>query len=90
MPLFDLLGWILLGLLAGSISGWFVRGTRSVQGCLPTMVVGMIGGVIGGWIVRGIGNEPVQGFIGALVFATISPPEARPAMRDASWTPLPR
>ena len=48
-----------------------MRGTRSVQGCLPTMVVGIIGGVIGGWIVRGIGNEPVQGFIGALVFATI-------------------
>jgi uncharacterized membrane protein YeaQ/YmgE (transglycosylase-associated protein family) len=31
MPGFDLLGWIIIGLLAGSISGWFV-GTRSVQG----------------------------------------------------------
>ena len=81
MPVSDLLFWIFLGLLAGSISGWFVRGTRSVQGCLPTMVVGIIGGVIGGWIVRGIGNEPVQGFIGALVFATIGSVVVRIVLR---------
>ncbi|HYK96352.1 MAG TPA: GlsB/YeaQ/YmgE family stress response membrane protein [Candidatus Dormibacteraeota bacterium] len=71
MPGLDLVGWIIIGLLAGSISGWFVRGTRSVQGCLPTIVVGIIGGVIGGWLARQINNEPVTGFIGALVFATI-------------------
>jgi len=71
MPGFDLLGWILIGLLAGSISGWFVRGTHSVQGCLPTIVVGILGGVIGGWLVRETGNGQVEGFIGALVFATI-------------------
>lgn len=70
MPGFDLIGWIVIGLLAGSISGWIV-GTRSVQGCLPTMVVGILGGIVGGWVVRGVGNEPVQGFIGALAFATI-------------------
>lgn len=67
---FDLLGWIIIGLLAGSISGWFV-GTRSVQGCLPTIVVGIIGAVVGGWLARQLNNEPVSGFIGALVFATI-------------------
>ena len=70
MPGIDLLGWIIIDLLAGAISGWFV-GTRSVQGCLPTMVVGIVGGVVGCWIVSGVGNEPVRGFIGALVFATI-------------------
>ena len=71
MPAFDLLGWIIIGLLAGSISGWFVRGTRSVQGCLPTIVVGILGAIVGGWIVRNIGNDQTQGFIGALVFAVI-------------------
>ena len=70
MPGLDLIGWIIIGLLAGSISGWFV-GTRTVQGCLPTMVVGIVGGVVGGWLAREIGNGPVQGFIGALAFATI-------------------
>jgi uncharacterized membrane protein YeaQ/YmgE (transglycosylase-associated protein family) len=70
MPGLDLIGWIFIGLLAGSISGWFV-GTRTVQGCLPTIVVGIVGGVVGGWLARELGNGPVQGFIGALVFATL-------------------
>ena len=70
MPALDILGWIVLGLLAGAISGWIV-GTRSVQGCLPTIVVGILGAIGGGWIARSIGNDPVTGFIGALVFAVI-------------------
>jgi uncharacterized membrane protein YeaQ/YmgE (transglycosylase-associated protein family) len=65
-----LLGWIILGLLAGGISGWFV-GTRSVQGCLPTIVVGVIGGIVGGWLSRELGFGQIEGFIGALVFAII-------------------
>lgn len=66
----DLVGWIVLGLLAGSISGWFV-GTRSVQGCLPTIVVGVIGGVVGGWLADALGFGQVEGFIGALAFAIL-------------------
>ncbi|HEV2005248.1 MAG TPA: GlsB/YeaQ/YmgE family stress response membrane protein [Candidatus Limnocylindrales bacterium] len=66
----DLLGWIILGLIAGSISGWFV-GTRSVQGCLPTVVVGILGAIVGGWLARELGYNQVQGFIGALVFAVL-------------------
>lgn len=71
MPAFDLFGWIIIGLLAGAISGWFVRGNRSVQGCLPTIIVGILGAIVGGWIVRNIGNDTTQGFFGALVFAVI-------------------
>jgi len=70
MPGMDLIGWIFIGLLAGSISGWFV-GTRSVQGCLPTMVVGILGGVVGGWLARELNGQPASGFIGALAFAII-------------------
>jgi uncharacterized membrane protein YeaQ/YmgE (transglycosylase-associated protein family) len=66
----DLLGWIVIGFLAGSISGWFV-GVRSAQGCLPTILVGVIGGIIGGWLARELDLGQVQGFIGALVFATV-------------------
>ena len=66
----DLIGWLIIGLVAGSVSGWIV-GTRSVNGCLPTIVVGVIGAVIGGWLSEQMGFGQVQGFIGAIVFATI-------------------
>ncbi|MBV9922646.1 MAG: GlsB/YeaQ/YmgE family stress response membrane protein [Pseudonocardia sp.] len=70
MPGLGILGWIVIGLLAGAISGWFV-GTKSVQGCLPTMVVGILGGVVGGWLATQINDSPASGFFGALVFAII-------------------
>ena len=66
----DFLGWIILGLLAGSISGWFV-GTRSVQGCLPTIVVGILGALVGGWLARQMGFGQVEGFFSALVFGIL-------------------
>lgn len=65
-----LLGWIVIGFIAGSVSGWFV-GSRTAQGCLPTIIVGVIGGVIGGWLSGVMGFGRVEGFVGALVFATI-------------------
>lgn len=75
-----LIGWIVIGILAGSISGWFV-GSRSVQGCLPTMIVGVIGGVIGGWLSGAMGMGRVEGFIGALLFATIGAVVVRLVLR---------
>jgi uncharacterized membrane protein YeaQ/YmgE (transglycosylase-associated protein family) len=65
-----LIGWIVVGLIAGSISGWFVR-SRNPQGCIATMIVGVVGGVIGGWLSRQLGLGQVEGFIGAVVFATV-------------------
>ena len=70
MPGGDVVGWIILGFLAGGISGWFV-GTRSVQGCLPTIVVGILGAVVGGWLTRQLGNGQTEGFIGAIAVAII-------------------
>jgi uncharacterized membrane protein YeaQ/YmgE (transglycosylase-associated protein family) len=67
---FDLLGWIVIGFIAGSISGWFV-GTRSVQGCLPTIVVGVLGAVVGGWLMRELGNGPTESVIGAIAVAIL-------------------
>jgi uncharacterized membrane protein YeaQ/YmgE (transglycosylase-associated protein family) len=66
----NIIGWIVIGFLAGSISGWFV-GTRSAQGCLPTIIVGIVGGIIGGWLADQLGFGSVQGFIAALIFATL-------------------
>jgi uncharacterized membrane protein YeaQ/YmgE (transglycosylase-associated protein family) len=66
----NVIGWIVIGFLAGSISGWFV-GVRSAQGCLPTIVVGIVGAIIGGWLSDQLGFGSVQGFIAALIFATL-------------------
>ena len=66
----NVIGWIVIGFLAGSISGWFV-GVRSAQGCLPTIVVGIVGAIIGGWLSSQLGFGSVQGFIASLIFATL-------------------
>ncbi len=66
----DIIGWIILGLLAGGVSGWVV-GVRSVEGCLPTVVVGILGAIVGGWIVGQMGLGQAQGFVGALVVAIL-------------------
>jgi uncharacterized membrane protein YeaQ/YmgE (transglycosylase-associated protein family) len=76
----NVIGWLVIGFLAGSISGWFV-GVRSAQGCLPTIVVGIIGGFIGGWLSEEMGLGQVQGFIGALVFATLGAVVVRIVLR---------
>jgi uncharacterized membrane protein YeaQ/YmgE (transglycosylase-associated protein family) len=66
----ELLGWIVLGFLAGAISGWFV-GVRSAQGCLPTIVVGILGAIVGGWLSREMDFGDPSGFVSSLVFAII-------------------
>jgi uncharacterized membrane protein YeaQ/YmgE (transglycosylase-associated protein family) len=76
----DLLGWIILGFLAGAISGWFV-GTRSAQGCLPTIVVGILGAIIGGWLARQMGYDTIPGFFTALIFAILGSVVVRLVLR---------
>ncbi len=66
----EILGYLVIGLIAGAVSGWFV-GSRSVNGCLPTIVVGIVGAVIGGWLSRQLGAGETQGFVGAVIFAVI-------------------
>lgn len=64
----DLLGWIVVGLLAGAISGALVGG-RTARGCLPNIVVGVLGGIVGGWLAQEMGFDRTQGFIAAVVVA---------------------
>ena len=76
----DLLWWVILGFLAGSISGWFV-GARSAQGCLPTILVGVIGAVVGGWLAREMGFGQPGGFLSALVVAIVGSVVVRVVLR---------
>ena len=68
MPQLGILGWIVVGFLAGAISGALVGG-RTARGCLPNIVVGILGGIVGGWLAQQMGFSPVNGLIAAIVVA---------------------
>ena len=46
----SILGWIVVGFIAGGLARW-VTGARR-RGCLATIVVGILGGLIGGALFR--------------------------------------
>ena len=74
-----LIGWIVLGGLAGWIAS-MIAGTNKQQGFFGNIIVGIIGAVIGGWVVGFFGADGVNGFnlwsfvvalIGALILIWI-------------------
>lgn len=65
-----ILGWIVVGFLAGAISGALVGG-RTARGCLPNVVVGILGGVLGGWLAQQMGFTAINGFIAAVIVAVL-------------------
>jgi uncharacterized membrane protein YeaQ/YmgE (transglycosylase-associated protein family) len=46
----SILGWIVVGFIAGALARW-VTGARR-RGCLGTIIVGILGGLIGGALFR--------------------------------------
>ena len=62
--------WIVLGFLAGALSGMVVPG-RSARGCLPNLLVGVLGGLLGGFLARELGFGPIASFIAALAVAFV-------------------
>lgn len=66
------IGWIIVGFLAGALSGLIVR-NRAAGGCLANIVIGIIGGIIGGFLVKLLAPNTgyVEGWIGAFVVALI-------------------
>lgn len=70
MPDMGPLGWIVVGFIAGGISGALLGG-KTARGCLPNVIVGIFGGVIGGWAATQLGVTETNGFIAALVVAVL-------------------
>ena len=66
----NVIGWIVVGFLAGAISGALLGG-KTARGCLPNIVVGIAGGVVGGWLAREMGLGQPNGFIAAVVVAVL-------------------
>jgi len=63
-----LLGWIVIGLIAGWLSGKVTRGGGF--GLLANVFLGLVGAVIGGWIFSRLGIA-TYGFVGSLAAATV-------------------
>jgi uncharacterized membrane protein YeaQ/YmgE (transglycosylase-associated protein family) len=74
----SLVGWIVVGLLAGWLARWIVKDDRA--GCIYTMVVGVVGAIVGGWLMATIDEDGVNEFsirsilvaaLGAVVFLLV-------------------
>ena len=63
-----LIAWILIGLIAGWLTGKVTRGRGF--GCVANVVLGLVGAVIGGWIFSRLGIE-TWGVIGSLAAAVV-------------------
>lgn len=66
----SILGWILLGLIAGFIASKIVN--NSGQGILIDIVLGIVGAVVGGFVFNTFGAVGVTGFnIYSMIVAVI-------------------
>ena len=65
-----LIGWIVVGLIAGWLAGQFMKG--SGYGLFGDLALGIVGAIVGGWLfgVVAPAAEP-SGFIGSLIVATL-------------------
>ena len=76
----SIIGWIVLGLIAGWLAGQFMRG--SGYGIIGDIVLGILGALVGGWLTSALlGRDMVNGFnieslivavLGAIVLIAIS------------------
>ncbi len=64
----SLLGWVIIGLIAGWLSGKITRGGGF--GVIADLFLGLIGAVIGGWLFGLLGIH-FYGLIGSLAAATV-------------------
>lgn len=56
----SILGWILLGLIAGFVASKVVN--RQGEGCFVNLALGLVGAMVGGFIFTAIGGSSVNGF----------------------------
>ena len=64
-----LIGWLLIGLIAGWLAGKIARGQGF--GCIGDILLGLIGSVIGGWIFTQLGIVHENTFLFSLAAATV-------------------
>jgi uncharacterized membrane protein YeaQ/YmgE (transglycosylase-associated protein family) len=73
MEHYGIIGWIVIGGIAGAIAKLLMPG-RDPGGCIITILLGIAGALVAGWIARAtglFGADWKAGFIGAIVGAFI-------------------
>ncbi len=72
-----LIGWILIGLVAGWLTGKVTHGRGF--GCIANVLLGLVGAVVGGWVfVRlgiragGVIGSLAAAFVGAVILVSIA------------------
>ena len=63
-----LVGWILVGLIAGWLAGKGARGAG--YGCITDVILGLVGSILGGWLFIKLGIFG-GGFLYSLAAATV-------------------
>lgn len=67
----DVIGWIVIGFVAGALSGLVVR-NRTPGGCLANILIGILGGLVGGFLAREILHvQEVYGWLSAVIIAFV-------------------
>ncbi len=56
----NIVGWIVVGLLAGLLARWITRDDKS--GCIYTVAVGVLGAMIGGALMQVAGKKGINDF----------------------------
>jgi uncharacterized membrane protein YeaQ/YmgE (transglycosylase-associated protein family) len=57
-----IIGWILLGLLAGTIARAVIPGRTEPGGCIGTTAIGILGALIGGFIATALDIGEIDDF----------------------------
>jgi uncharacterized membrane protein YeaQ/YmgE (transglycosylase-associated protein family) len=57
-----IIGWILLGLLAGAIARAIIPGRTEPGGCIGTTAIGILGALIGGFIATALDIGRIEDF----------------------------
>src|ERR1700730_17426315 len=87
----SILGWIVLGLIAGFIASKIVN--RQGEGFFVDIILGIVGGLVGGWLFERFGETGITGFniwsmfvavVGAIVLLVAYHPIRRQPHRPPS------
>ncbi len=66
----SIIGWLLLGLVAGALARLFVPG-RDPMGWIGTIVLGLAGSFVGGFLADLLFDDEAIGLVGSVIGAVI-------------------